>query len=317
MNHRFKFLSLFIGLILCLMGAVFLWASGSYAAHQQHLSVADSLATDGRFTEAAQRYEAAEAGYTQAFWGIPQGAFLQKLDQLGFDTRTYVQLRRAEMAFREGERLLSLYGQGQSAASKTTDSAALKDATTAFKTAEAQYQPAQGQAPDPLWQFLAHANHARTLVQIFLIEAFLTSEPAEEPSSLKQNLTRAIKSLQNALHAIYTDHVRVASADERNLVLLLESLTRFQRREDIEAAERRRVDRFFQNMLSVPEVTPFGEFFRSSDMKSLSNKTGAKMRDLLLNQRPDQSAREQTNRPSEASRNGRGSADSGSEGKTH
>ncbi len=99
--------------------------------------------------------------------------------------------------------------------------------------------------------------------------------------------------------------------------MLLESLTRFQRREDVEAVEQRRVERFFQNMLSVPEVTPFGEFFRSSDLQSLSNQTGEKMRDLLLNQRPDQSAREQTNRPSDASRSGRGSADSGSEGKTH
>ncbi len=167
-----------------------------------------------------------------------------------------------------------------------------------------------------MWQFIAHANRARALVQTFLIQTYLAAEPPE-PSDLKQSLTRAIKSLQNTLNAIYTDDVRVSSADERNLVLLLESLTRFQRRADIEAAERRRVERFFKNMLAVPEVTPFGEIFRSSDPKSLSNKTDAQMRDLLLNQRSDQSAREQTNRPSDASRSGRGSADSGSEGKLH
>ncbi|WP_089938275.1 hypothetical protein [Candidatus Entotheonella palauensis] len=316
MNAKFSFFSMVLGFMLCLLGAVLLWASGSYAAHQQHLSTADRLAADGRFAEASQHYEAAEADYTNAFWGIPQGAFLQKLDQFGFDSRTYVQLRRAEMAFREGERLLSRYGEAQPEVSEPPDPAALKDATASFKTAAEQYQPAQGQSQEPFWQFLAQANHARTLVQLFLIEAFLAPEP-QDPSQLKQHLTRAIKSLQNALNAIYTDQVRVSSADERNLVMLLESLTRFQRREDVETAERQRVDRFFQNMLSVPEVTPFGEFFRSSDLKSLSNKTGAKMRDLLLNQRPDQSAREQTNRPSEASRTGRGSADSGSEGKTH
>lgn len=320
MNGKFSLLGFLLGLILCLIGAALLWASGSYAAHQQQLSTADQLAADGRFAEAAQHYEVAEANFQQSFWGIPQGAFLQQWDQLGFDTRTYIQLRRAEMAFREGERLLSVYGHTQSETPATSASASspavLKDATAAFKAAEAQYQPAQRRDQAPSWQFLAHANHARTLIQLFLMEAFLTSEP-QEPASLKQHLTRAIKSLQNALNAVYTDQVRIASADERNLVMLLESLTRFQRREDIETAERRRVDRFFQNMLSVPEVTPFGEFFRSSDPKPLSEKTGAQMRDLLLNQRPDQSAREQTNRPSDASRSGRGSADSGSEGKTH
>lgn len=201
MNRNFKFLGLLVGLFLCLIGAILLWASGSYAAHQQHLSTADGLAAEGRFAEASQHYEAAEAAYTQPFWGIPQGAFLQKLDQLGFDARTYIQLRRAEMAFQEGERLLSLYGQAQAEASETTDTASLKDATAYFKTAETQYLPAQGQTSDPLWQFLAYANHARTLVQLFLIDAFLTSEP-QEPSSLKQRLTRAIKLLQNALTAI-------------------------------------------------------------------------------------------------------------------
>ncbi|WP_143301592.1 hypothetical protein [Candidatus Entotheonella palauensis] len=316
MTSKLNVISIILGFILCLLGAVLLWASGSYAAHQQHLRTADQLASDGRFDEASQRYEAAEANYTQLFWGIPQGAFLHQLDQLGFDSHTYIQLRRAEMAFRQGERLLSRYGEAQSEASASLDSASLKEAISSFKTAAEQYQPAQGQSQAPFWQFLAQANHARTLVQLFLIEAFLAPEP-QEPSQLKQRLIRAIKSLQNALNAIYTDQVRVASADERNLVMLLESLTRFQRREDVEAVEQRRVERFFQNMLSVPEVTPFGEFFRSSDLQSLSNQTGEKMRDLLLNQRPDQSAREQTNRPSDASRSGRGSADSGSEGKTH
>jgi hypothetical protein len=322
MKRKLRFLGFFAGLSLCLLGALLLWASASYAVHQQHLSAADRLAADGRFAEASQHYEVAAADYIQPFWGIPQGRFLQTLDQLGVDTHTYIQLRRADMAFREGERLLSLYGQAQSVAPENSDSetavqpVSLKDAITSFQIAEAQYQRTQGQTPDPFWQFLAHANSARTLVQLFLIEAFVTAEP-QNPSGLKQRLTRAIKALQKALNAIYTDHVRVSSADERQLVMLLESLTRFQRREDVEAAERRRVDRFFQNMLSVPEVTPFGEFLRSTDMKSLTNQTGASMRELLLNPRPDSSAREQTNRPSAASRSGRGSADSGSEGRLH
>lgn len=300
---------------MCLVGAALLWASGSYAAHQQRLEEADQLAAAGRFAEASQRYEAAEADYTQAFWGIPQGTLLQQIDQLGIDTRAYIQLRRAEMAFREGERLLSMVSDTQD---ETANGAipSIDDVSAHFKTAADQYQFTQGQTQEPLWQFVAHANRARALVQTFMIQAYLTAEPPDS-ASLKQSLTRAIKSLQNALNAIYTDDVRVASADERNLVLLLESLTRFQRREDIEAAEQRRVKRFFKNMLSVPEVTPFGEIFRSSDPKSLSNKTGAQMRDLLLNQRPDQSAREQTNRPSEASRSDRGSADSGTRGKLH
>lgn len=291
--------------------------------HQQRLEEADQLAAEGRFAEAARRYKAAETDYAQTFWGIPQGVVLRKLDQFGVDTRTYIQLRRAEMAFREGERLLSVVSGTQNETSQVAGVTAppsippsIKDVGAHFKTAADQYQATQGQTHEPLWQFIAHANRAHALVQTFLVQAYLTAEPPD-PASVKQSLTRAIKSLQNALNAIYTDATQVASADERNLVLLLESLTRFQRREDIEAAEQRRVERFFKKMLSVPEVTPFGEIFRASDNKLLSNKTGAQMRDLLLNQQADQSAREQTNRPGDASRSGRGSADSGSKGKLH
>ncbi len=313
------FLGIVAGLILCLIGAALLWASGSYAAHQQRLEAADQLAAEGHFAEASKRYEAAEAGYTQTYWGIPQGLLLQNIDRLGVDSRAYIQLRRAEMAFREGERLLSMVSGTQDETPRVDNAPSppsIDDVNVQFNTAATRYQTFQGQAEAPFWQFIAHANRARALVQTFLIQMYLTAEPPD-PSSIKQSLTRAIKSLQHALNAIYTDDVRVSSADERNLVLLLESLTRFQRREDIEAAERRRVERFFKNMLTVPEVTPLGEIFRSSDMKSLSNKTGAQMRDLLLNQRSDASAREQTNRPSDASRSGRGSADSGSKGKLH
>ena len=319
MNPRLSFPILLLGLFACLLGAALLWASGSYAAHQRRLSEADRLATAGRFAEASRQYEVAEAHYRQTFWGMPQGVWLRQLDQLGFDVRAYIQLRRAEMAFREGERLLSVYGQDQSMTSEkfvTRPGNLLEIATTSFQAAASLYESALGQTQDASRQVHAHANHARAWVQLFLIEAFLAPK-TQEPSRLRQHLKQAIQSLQQALNAIYTDRVRVASADERQLVMLLESLTRFQRREDVEAAERRRVDRFFRNMLSVPEVTPFGELFRSDDIKSLTGKTGATMRELLLDQRPDAAAREQTQRPSDASRSGRGSADSGSKGKTH
>ncbi len=119
---------------MCLIGAVLLWASGSYAAHQQRVEEADQLAAEGRFAEASQRYEAAEADYTQAFWGMPQGLLLQKLDQVGVDTRTYIQLRRAEMAFREGERLLSVV-------SDTTSQPSINNVGAHFKTAAASTNP--------------------------------------------------------------------------------------------------------------------------------------------------------------------------------
>ena len=319
MNPKFSFPILLLGLFACLLGAALLWSSGSYAAHYQRLSEADRLVAAGRFAEASRQYEAAAAHYSQAFWGMPQGVWLRELDQLGFDARAYIQLRRAEMAFREGERLLAVYGQDRSMTSEqfvTRPGNVLENATASFQTAASLYEAALGQTQDASQQVLARANYARAWVQLFLIEAFLLPEP-QEPSRLRQHLKRAIQSLQEALDAIYTDRVRVASADERQLVMLLESLTRFQRREDVEAAERRRVDRFFRNMLPVPEVTPFGELFRSDDIKALTGKTGATMRELLLHQRPNAVAREQTQRPSDASRSGRGSADSGSKGKTH
>ena len=183
-----------------------------------------------------------------------------------------------------------------------------------LRAAVAQYKDVQGITQDPYRLFTARANGARAMTQFFLVQGFLGEEQRDQ-AGLKQGLMRAVKLLQEALDALYTDAVRVSSAAERSLVLLLEALTRFERRPDVEADERRRLAQFFRDTEFESDVAPLGEILRSTDSQALS-RAESNMREFLLNQSPDSALRENERDPS-GSRSGKGSADSGGEGGTH
>jgi hypothetical protein len=293
---------LFYGLMLLSVGVPLLLLGWLYAVHHQVLKRADALAAAGNFGAALQSYEEAEAHYTTVLWGVPRGPLLRLLDRLAFDARSYVRLRRAEVAFREGERLL----QAPNATEKSSLDAALRH----FQTAAAQYKVAWEHSTEPYGRFLASANHAQALVQSFLIDAFL-AEPPRDPLSVKQDLVRAIRALQSALSVLYTNQVRVSFGEERRVVLLLESLTRFQQAPDVEADEQQRVERFFQQTVPLPDVVAFGEMLRSSDLRALSPEAAETMRAFLLPPRSSTAAREPTDQSRKGARTGIGSADAG------
>jgi hypothetical protein len=302
-----------LGVLLCLVGSV-------AARHGESLERASALAAAADTAAALSALQAAEAQYEETFWGVPQGPLLNALSYLGFSRRADIRLRLAEMAYREGERLLGLYARAQLAANsgdaRNGTAAAvpsLDDVKEQFSAAVAQYKDARALTQDPYRQFTARANGARAMTQLFLVQGFLGEEQRDQ-AGLKQGLMRAIKLLQEALDALYTDAVRVSSAEERSLVLLLEALTRFERRPDVEADERRRLAQFFRDTEFEPDVAPLGEILRAIDSQALS-RSESSMREFLLNQSPA-ALREKERDPS-GSRSGRGSADSGSEGGTH
>ena len=301
-----------LGALLCLAGTV-------AARHGDILERASALAEAGDTAEALAALQAAEAQYETTFWGIPQGPLLKAMSCLGFSQRADIRLRLAEMAYHEGERLLGLYARAQLAANSedarngAAAAPSLDDVKAQFSAAVAQYKDAQGLTQDPYRLFTARANGARAMTQLFLVQGFLGEEQRDQ-AGLKQGLMRAVKLLQEALDALYTDAVRVSSSEERSLVLLLEALTRFERRPDVEADERRRLARFFRETEFEPDVAPLGEILRATDSQGLA-RSESSMREFLLNQSPA-NLREDERDPSE-SRSGRGSADSGTEGGTH
>ena len=317
MNHRVAWLLgglgiIVLGALICLVGTV-------AARHGDALERAAALAEAGDTAAALASLRAVDARYEATLWGIPQGPLLNALSCLGFSQRADVRLRLAEMAYREGERLLGLYARAQLAVEvgETLNGAAaapdLEDVKQQFSTAVAQYKAAQSLSQDARRQFTARANGARAMTQLFMVRGFLGEEQSDQ-AGLKQGLMRAIKLLQEALDALYTDAVRVSSTEERSLVLLLEALTRFERRPDVEADERRRLAQFFRNTEFEPDVAPLGEILRSTDSQALS-RAESSMREFLLNQSP--SALPENERDPSGSRSGRGSADSGGEGGTH
>ena len=318
MKHKVAWLLSGIGIIilgglLCLAGAV-------TARHGDLLERAAASAEAGDTAAALSALQAAEAQYEARFWGIPQGPLLHALSCLGFSQRADIRLRLAEMSYREGERLLGLYARAQLAANAgdarngaAAAAPSLDDVKQQFSAAVAQYKDAQALTQDPYRLFTARANGARAMTQLFLVQGFL-GEDQRDQAGLKQGLMRAIKLLQEALDALYTDAVRVSSAEERSLVLLLEALTRFERRPDVEADERRRLAQFFRDTEFEPDVAPLGEILRAIDSQALS-RSESSMRDFLLNQSPA-TLRDNERDPS-GSRSGRGSADSGGEGGTH
>ena len=316
MKHRVAWLVsglgiIVLGVLLCLIGTV-------AARHGDALVRASAEA--GNTVAALSALQAADAQYEETFWGVPQGPLLNALSCLGFSQRVDIRLRLADMAYREGERMLGLYARarlevkvggvlnGAAAAAPN-----LEDVKQQLSAAVAKYKDAQALTQDPHRQFTARANGARAMTQLFMVQGFL-GEDQRDPAGLKQGLMRAVKLLQEALDALYTDAVRVSSAEERSLVLLLEALTRFERRPDVEADERRRLAQFFRNTEFEPDVAPLGEILRSTDSQALSQAESS-MREFLLNQSP--SALSENERDPSGSRSGRGSADSGGEGGTH
>ena len=302
-----------VGAMLCLVGTI-------AARHGDVLERAAALTEAGDTAAALFALQTAEAQYEARFWGIPQGPLLNALSCLGFSQRADVRLRLAEMTYREGERLLGLYAQarlavnsGDSRNGAAVEAPSLDDVRQQFSAAVAQYKDVQGITQDPYRLFTARANGARAMTQLFLVQGFLGEEQRDQ-AGLKQGLMRAVKLLQEALDALYTDAVRVSSAEERSLVLLLEALTRFERRPDVEADERRRLAQFFRETEFEPDVAPLGEILRSTDAQGMA-RSESSMREFLLNQSPA-ALREDERDPSE-SRSGRGSADSGTEGGTH
>ncbi|MDE0205938.1 MAG: hypothetical protein OXP66_07920 [Candidatus Tectomicrobia bacterium] len=317
MKHRVAWLLgglgvVVLGALLCLAGAV-------AARHGDALERASALAAAGDTEAALAALKAADDRYEETFWGVPQGPLLNVLSCLGFTQRADIRLQLAEMAYREGERLLGLYARAQLAAevgealNGTSATPSLEEVKQQFSAAVAQYKEAQALSRDPHRQFTARANGARAMTQLFMVRGFLGEEQSDQ-AGLKQGLMRAVKLLQEALDALYTDAVRVSSTEERSLVLLLEALTRFERRPDVEADERRRLAQFFRNSEFEPDVAPLGEILRSTDSQGLS-RAESSMREFLLNQSPT-TLRENERDPS-GSRSGRGSADSGGEGGTH
>ena len=317
MKHRVAWLLsglgiIVLGALLCLVGTV-------AAKHGEALERASALAAAGDTAAALSALQAADDQYEETFWGVPQGPLLNALSCLGFSQRADIRLRLAELAYIEGERLLGLYGRARlavevgEALNGAAATPSLEDVKEQFSAAVAQYKEAQALSQDPHRQFTARANGARAMTQLFMVRGFLGEEQSDQ-AGLKQGLMRAVKLLQEALDALYTDAVRVSSTEERSLVLLLEALTRFERRPDVEADERRRLAQFFRNTEFEPDVAPLGEILRSTDSQALS-RAESSMREFLLNQSPD-TLREDERDPS-GSRSGRGSADSGGEGGTH
>ncbi|MDE0204441.1 MAG: hypothetical protein OXP66_00210 [Candidatus Tectomicrobia bacterium] len=317
MKHRVAWLLSGIGIIvlgalLCLVGTV-------AARHGDALERASALDAAGDTAAALSALQAADDQYEETFWGIPQGPLLNALSCLGFSQRADIRLRLAEMAYREGDRLLGLYARARlavevgEALNGAAATPSLEDVKQQFSAAVAQYKEARTLSQDPHRQFTARANGARAMTQLFMVRGFLGEEQSDQ-AGLKQGLMRAVKLLQEALDALYTDAVRVSSTEERSLVLLLEALTRFERRPDVEADERRRLAQFFRNTEFEPDVAPLGEILRSTDSQALS-RAESSMREFLLNQSPN-TLREDERDPS-GSRSGRGSADSGGEGGTH
>ena len=318
MKHKAAWLLSGIGIII--LGGLLCLAGGVTARQGDLLERASALAEAGDTAAALSALQAAEAQYEARFWGIPQGPLLNALSCLGFSQRADIRLRLAEMSYREGERLLGLYARAQLAANAgdarngaAAAAPSLDDVKQQFSAAVAQYKDAQALTQDPYRLFTARANGARAMTQLFLVQGFL-GEDQRDQAGLKQGLMRAIKLLQEALDALYTDAVRVSSAEERSLVLLLEALTRFERRPDVEADERRRLAQFFRDTEFEPDVAPLGEILRTIDSQALS-RSESSMRDFLLNQSPA-TLRDNERDPS-GSRSGRGSADSGGEGGTH
>ena len=317
MKHRVAWLLsglgvIVLGALLCLVGTV-------AARHGDALERASALAAAGDTAAALAALQAADDQYEETFWGVPQGPLLNALSCLGFGQRADIRLRLAELAYIEGERLLGLYARARlavevgEALNGAAATPSLEDVKEQFSAAVAQYKEAQALSQDPHRQFTARANGARAMTQLFMGRGFLGEEQSDQ-AGLKQGLMRAVKLLQEALDALYTDAVRVSSTEERSLVLLLEALTRFERRPDVEADERRRLAQFFRNTEFEPDVAPLGEILRSTDSQALS-RAESSMREFLLNQSPD-TLREEERDPS-GSRSGRGSADSGGEGGTH
>lgn len=317
MKHRVAWLLSGLGIIV--FGALLCLAGTVAARHGEALERASALADAGDTAAALAALQAADDRYEETFWGVPQGPLLNALSCLGFSQRADIRLRLAELAYIEGERLLGLYARSRLAAEvgEALNGAAatpsLEDVKEQFSAAVAQYKEAQALSQDPHRQFTARANGARAMTQLFMVRGFLGEEQSDQ-AGLKQGLMRAVKLLQEALDALYTDAVRVSSTEERSLVLLLEALTRFERRPDVEADERRRLAQFFRNTEFEPDVAPLGEILRSTDSQALS-RAESSMREFLLNQSPD-TLREDERDPS-GSRSGRGSADSGGEGGTH
>lgn len=297
-----------VGLLMSLVGGALLLCGWISAAHQQAVRRADALAAADNVAAALHAYEAAAARYTVTFWGLPQGPLLTGLDRLGRDTRAYIRWRHAEMAFRAGTQLL-----------QTTDGAAkppLDVVRRHLQTAAEQYQAAWEHSAEPYARFRARANYAQVLVQSFFLEAFLT-EPPRQPIRLKQSLVRAIQALQSALDVLYLEHVQASFMDERSLVLQLETLTRFGHTPDVEAEQQRRVERFFQDIAPLPEVVPFGDLLRSSDLQSFSPEAEQTMRTFLQQPSPSPAAREPSDRSRQGARTGLGGADAGSARSMH
>ena len=318
MKHKAAWLLSGLGIIV--VGALLCLAGTIAARHGDVLERAAALTEAGDTAAALSALQAAEAQYETTFWGIPQGPLLNALSCLGFSQRADIRLRLAEMTYREGERLLGLYAQARLAANAgdarngaAAEAPSLDDVKQQFSAAVTQYKDVQGITQDPYRLFTARANGARAMTQLFLVQGFLGEEQRDQ-AGLKQGLMRAVKLLQEALDALYTDAVRVSSAEERSLVLLLEALTRFERRPDVEADERRRLAQFFRETEFEPDVAPLGEILRSTDAQGMA-RSESSMREFLLNQSPA-ALREDERDPSE-SRSGRGSADSGTGGGTH
>ena len=319
MKHKVAWL--LSGLGIMVLGALLCLAGTVAARHGDILERAAALAETGDTAEALSALQAAEAQYDASFWGIPQGPLLNALSCLGLSQRADIRLRLAEMSYREGERLLGAYARARLAADSgdshngaAAGAPSLDDVKQQFSAAVTQYKDAQGLTQDPYRLLAARANGARAMTQFFLVQGFLGEEQRDQ-AGLKQGLMRAVKLLQEALDALYTDAVRVSSAEERSLVLLLEALTRFERRPDVEADERRRLAQFFRDTEFEPDVAPLGEILRSTNSQALS-RAESSMREFLLNQSPNSALRENERDPS-GSRSGKGSADSGSEGGTH
>ena len=94
------------GLVVIVSGAL-LCLAGTVAARQgDALEQASTLAEAGDTAAALSALQAVDARYEETFWGIPQGPLLNALSCLGFSHRADIRLRLAEMAYREGERLL-------------------------------------------------------------------------------------------------------------------------------------------------------------------------------------------------------------------
>ncbi len=316
---------------MILLGVALGVMSWVYYRQQQLLGEAEVLATEGKFAEALNAYRKADTQYTQTFLGIPQGPILNVLDRLGVETRSYIQLRLAEMEFREGERLLALYGPVQLVSSNVpitnpldkdrTDKPSIEEVMKHFNAAENQYKQIQEQTRNPYWQFVATVNGVRAIVPTFLVKDFLEKQPRNS-SSLRQGLVYAVKSLQRTLQALYADQVRASLADELNAVLLLETLTRFQQNPEIEERERKQIEGILKDALTMPEIEPLGEMLKKGNLesKSLSPEEENTMKEFLLDKNKSPNViSEQGSRPPDTSgsKAGPGSADAGSEGQLH